>query len=326
MTQQLERNHYIQILEYSKWCPIVLGWITSLVGSWYRDGADVVADVIGLGRGTTYRERPHVRRDVTTDVIDRHRDRQPWIGAVLLMVIAGGILYPPVALGGLLACGLGAFALGLVDGRYWCDWFCPRGSFLDTAVRRFSRGKPAPDVLRHPLFRLAVLLWFMAFVLGIGVVAGWGDPVAMSIPALRLLVVSTVVAVVLGTVFHERTWCLFCPMGTVANAVDRIATALGRDEWTQVTIDAEACIDCHRCQSVCRQQISPNEHTDTELTDHGDVFNLTAGPTGDTRTSPSDVVDHGDCLKCGYCVDECPTGALHVEGSSWFPDSGGSNQ
>lgn len=173
-------------------------------------------------------------------------------------------------------------------------------------------------VLKHPLLRFGMLLWFMFFVFVVGIVASWGNPIAMSVPALRLLLVSTGIAIALGVVYHERTWCLFCPMGTLANAVNRLAKLVGRDVEPQVTIDGEACTDCLRCQSVCRQQIRPNEHKHDELVDHGDVFDLTARPGGNRREPATPAVDHGDCLKCGYCVDECPTGALRFEGEAAF--------
>jgi NAD-dependent dihydropyrimidine dehydrogenase PreA subunit len=41
------------------------------------------------------------------------------------------------------------------------------------------------------------------------------------------------------------------------------------------------------------------------------VFSL-GGPEGATREADG-VVDHGDCLQCSACVEECPTGALSFD-------------
>lgn len=205
----------------------------------------------------------------------------------------------------------GAIGIGLVNGRYWCNWLCPRGSFFDAFLRRISRGKAAPAFFQHPFFRLGWVVWFTVVVVR-GVISADGLA-GMSAPFARLMVMSTGIAVAIGVVFHERAWCMFCPMGTMGNVANRLAKLLGRDVEPQVTIDANACVDCLRCQSVCRQQIEPNEHKFEDLVDHGDFFDLFARPGGTRREPARNAVDHGDCLKCGYCVDECPTGALSFE-------------
>jgi ferredoxin len=133
----------------------------------------------------------------------------------------------------------------------------------------------------------------------------------MAVPFLTMLGVSTLVAVGLGVVYHQRAWCQICPAGTIAHAVHRIAEAFGRDPAPRVEVDAEACLSCGRCGTVCRQEITPGAYGDGEVTDHGDLFSL-SGLEGTERQADG-VVEHGDCLQCAACVEECPVDALSIE-------------
>lgn len=279
------------------------------IASTYRVASALASRLVGTGPAFGQLGQSNRPRETSDEVLKRRQRRQPWLGAFFVGLVVAGWFYPLLASVGVLAMLAGAIGLGLVRGRYWCNWFCPRGSFFDSVLRRVSRGRKAPAFFHHPLFRLGWMLWF-TFVVVTGVASAWGDPAGMSAPFARLMVVSTGIAIVLGVTFHERAWCMFCPMGTMGNMANRLAKLLGRDIERQVIIDPEACVDCRRCHSACRQQIKPNEHKRDQLVDHGDVFALTAGRNGARREPSGDVIDHGDCLKCGYCVDECPTDAL----------------
>jgi ferredoxin len=253
----------------------------------------------------------HVRPEPTDRATERKYDRQRWLGVGFVLLLAGGVVYPPVAVAGIGVCMVGAVGLGARRGRYWCDGFCPRGGLLDTSVRLFSKGRPAPDVLTHPLVRFGVLVAIFANLV-VGIVAAWGDPVGMSMPFVRMLVVSTLAALVLGVTYHERAWCLVCPAGTMANVANRIAELLGRERAPRIAVDDEACVDCGQCTRVCRQEIAPNEYADGQVVDHGDVFDVTADAAGQARDAGGQV-DHGDCMQCGDCVETCPTDALALE-------------
>jgi ferredoxin len=250
------------------------------------------------------------RRDVDDETLRRRRRYQRYLGAGFLALLALATQYPPVAAAGVLGCASAAVAVAAVRGRYYCNWLCPRGGFLDGYVRLFSRGKRTPAWFSHPYVRLGVVV--VAFgLLGAGVLAAWGDPVAMAVPFLTMLGASTLVAVSLGVVYHQRAWCQVCPAGTVAHAADRIAETLGRTDSPRVEVDADACVGCSRCGTVCRQEIRPGAYAEGEVTDHGDVFSP-GGPAGTTREATG-TVDHADCLQCSACVEECPTDALSLE-------------
>jgi ferredoxin len=187
---------------------------------------------------------------------------------------------------------------------------CPRDGFLDSYLRLLSRGRRTPTWFNHPAVRAVVGLLAFGF-LGAGVAAAWGDPLAMTVPFLTMLGVSTLVATVLGVAYHQRAWCQVCPAGTVAHLVHRVAETLGRDPAPRVTVDADACVECGRCGTVCRQEVRPGQYADGEVTDHGDLLSP-GGPAGTPREAGG-VVDHGDCLQCSACVQECPIDALDLD-------------
>jgi len=250
------------------------------------------------------------RRDVDDQTLRRRRRYQRYLGAGFLALLGLAVWYPPVAAAGVLGCASAAVAVAAARGRYYCNWLCPRGGLLDSYVRLFSRGKRTPTWFKHPYVRLGVAV--LAFgLLGAGVFAARGDPLAMTVPFLTMLGVSTLVAVALGTVYHHRAWCQVCPAGTVAHAADRVAEAVGRDDSPRVEVDADACVGCERCATVCRQEIRPGAYAEGEVTDHGNVLDP-GGPAGATR-GVDGTVDHADCLQCSACVEECPTDALSLE-------------
>jgi len=200
------------------------------------------------------------------------------LGFVGLLI--GGWLYYPLGYF-LLVCMAGAMGIGLVKGRYWCDWPCPRGSFLDTVLKRFSFRRKIPAFFRHPVFRAGWLLLLMT-MLTIQLTPVWGDFYKMGKPFVMVLTVTTVVGTIFGLLYHERIWCMFCPMGTMANILGRGKMALQVDE---------SCINCGICEKVCRMQINPGSYRETGL------------------------VTNGDCLKCSYCVESCPQQALGFRGA-----------
>lgn len=208
----------------------------------------------------------------------QNRKVQFWLGIVFLALLVGGWLYPPLGYF-MVFCMVMAMGYGFIKGRYWCDWMCPRGSFLDNFLSYFSRGEEVPRFFRHPAFRigwLVVLMTMLAFRLP----PVWGDWYNMGKPFVMILTMTTAVGLVLGIVYHQRIWCMFCPMGTMANV-------LGRGKLPLLVNDK--CTVCGLCATVCRMQINPGSYRETG------------------------VVAHGDCLKCSRCVERCPKSALRFE-------------
>ena len=114
-------------------------------------------------------------------------------------------------------------------------------------------------------------------MLTINLLPVWGDFYEMGKPFVVILTVTTVVGLVLGIIYHPRIWCMFCPMGTMANWLGKGKMPLNV---------ASNCTSCGTCEKVCRMQINPGLYREA-----GTVW-------------------HGDCLKCSYCVEKCPQRAL----------------
>ncbi len=203
------------------------------------------------------------------------RRPQALLGVALLLLLAGGWLCPPLGYF-MVFCMVMAMGIGALKGRAWCDWMCPRGSFWDSFLSKASRGARVPALFRSTAFRL-LWLGLLMTMLAVNLRPVWGDWYLMGKPFVKILTVTTAVGLVLGAVFHPRIWCMFCPMGTLANWLGR-----GRKP---LSVSA-ACVQCGLCETVCRMRIDPGQYRG------------------------SGVVTHGDCLKCSRCVDRCPKKAL----------------
>lgn len=227
----------------------------------------------------------------------RTRRWQLFLSGAFLVVLGAAVVSPTFGAVGVLGCMTGVVALGVRDGRSWCDGVCPRGGFLDRYLSRVSRRVDAPKWLARPAVRAGVATVVFA-VMAVGLARQWGDPVGMAGVVARLLLVSTVAAVLLGVVYHERAWCLVCPAGTFARVANAVGERLGIDRPT-VTVDPEACIDCGQCGAACRPQLDPSAASGEAVTDGGTA-----------------TLDDGDCFRCGYCVETCPTDALEMDGDA----------
>jgi polyferredoxin len=204
----------------------------------------------------------------------RRETLQKYTSIFLPLVVIGGWFYPPLGYF-LLLCMFGALGLALFNGRSWCDWMCPRGSFYDIVVNRFSRNVIIPSVLKAMWFRIIVLIGLLA-ALSIQVYWAWGDSRAVGLAFVRVLTITTTAGIVLGALFQQRAWCHICPMGTVGNWLSRGKKPLYADE---------KCRDCMLCAKVCPMQLKPYE-------------------------KKSGLMDEGDCIKCSSCIAACPINAL----------------
>lgn len=163
-------------------------------------------------------------------------------------------------------------------GRYWCGNYCPRGSFYDNVIAKISSQKPIPAVFRSKVFRVSVLIIIMS-MFSIQMYFAWGNLPAMGLIFLRIIFVTTIIGIILGIFYHQRTWCSFCPMGTIASFLSGKAKKLNVKS---------SCISCKLCTKTCPLQLEPYH-------DKGLSFK------------------NSDCLKCNRCVEVCPKKALSFE-------------
>lgn len=199
-----------------------------------------------------------------------------WVG--LPLVTIGGWFYP--VLGYLLfGCMIGAVGIAFFRGRAWCDWMCPRGSFFDLMFSKISPKKQIPSFLKSKAFR-SFMLGMIFLVLGTQLYLAWGDLNGMGLAMVRVLTITTTVGILLALLYHPRTWCHICPMGTLGNWISK---------GKQPLMISESCVNCKLCSKACPMQLKPYEFA-------------SEGEKGDR-----------DCIKCSSCVASCPKKALSFE-------------
>jgi polyferredoxin len=195
----------------------------------------------------------------------------PYLGIIVLIVSIGGIFYPKLGYF-LLLVFASLMIIAPFRGRWFCGNLCPRGSFVDFWLAPLSRKLKIPPQFRSMWLRAPIFVVLMGFmVFRIIQTDGIVDRIGMVFVTLCIL--TTSIAILFGVIIAPRTWCSFCPMGTLQRA-------MGGKKY-QLKVDTEKCIDCKKCQKVCPMQL----------------------PVIEIRDDP-------DCIKCGRCIEACPKQAL----------------
>lgn len=218
-----------------------------------------------------------------------------WI--VTLAVAIGGQFYSPL---GLLVpfIMLALMGMSVFRGRYWCGNYCPHGSFFDFILAPLSRKVKIPKLFISKIFIGLFFLFFMyklssRFVTvfqnlnNISVFEGVG----MIFSATYLTVLA--VGGLLALVFSPRTWCQFCPMGTIQTIIYKLGKATGIARAKDVNITSEypwRCVACAKCARVCPMQLRPY-----------------AGIAEDARQFTDER-----CIRCRACIDSCPVKILSL--------------
>jgi polyferredoxin len=177
-------------------------------------------------------------------------------------------------------CMLLGIGMSLRKGRKWCNWYCPRGSFYDALISSVSPKKDIPEIFKKIYFRVIIIFVLMT-VMTVNLVLRWPDVNKMGVVFVVMLTVTTILGMVLAIIFHQRSWCTICPIGTMANLVGRNKSVL--------KINSEKCIECKLCSKVCPVQIKPYLY----------------------KKEGVQPMKDRDCLKCGLCIAACPTKALN---------------
>lgn len=199
---------------------------------------------------------------------------------IIIIYLAVGIFYPIIGLLALI-CMIAPVSFAIRRGRWWCGNACPRGNLYDRVLSRYSPHRPIPAFVRTRGFRtFMVLLIFTVF--GVQMYHAWGDWNAAGRVFWNIIFITTVVGVILSFIYAPRTWCSFCPMGTLSSWVTPQAGHLP-DNYRRVIVGEGCTTRCKLCSAVCPMQLKPYE---SKNTDEGLL--------------------HPDCLKCGRCAAGCP--------------------
>lgn len=177
-----------------------------------------------------------------------------------------------------IICMVAPILVSFFKGRYWCGNLCPRGNFYDNIVSKFSNTKKVPNILKSKLFRVMVII-IMMIIFGAGIKANWGNLYGIGMVFYRMIVLTTIIGVGLSFFYNQRTWCHFCPMGTMASYVARLRKS------KRVLRVSPSCVSCKICEKKCPLGLVPYDYK-------------------------GDILSHPDCIQCGKCVNVCPKNAI----------------
>lgn len=199
---------------------------------------------------------------------------------ILLVYLVVGYFYPVI---GFLAviCMVAPVAFAMKRGRWWCGNACPRGNFYDRVLAKYSPHKPIPAFVRTNGFRIFMVM-FIFTMFGIQVYRAWGDWNNIGQVFWTIILITTIVGITLSFIYAPRTWCSFCPMGTLSAWVTPRSGKLPGN-YRRIMIEEKCTTKCKLCSSVCPMQLKPYE----------------------SRNNVNGFL-HPDCIKCGRCVKGCP--------------------
>jgi len=210
----------------------------------------------------------------------RHYETKgPSLYWIIFAYIIIGWFYPIIGLLALI-CMIGPVVTSIWKGRYWCGHICPRGNMYDRLLSKYSPHRPIPRFVRTFGFRLFMVFFiFTMFGIQLSFAQSWAD---VGRVFWTIIVMTTIVGIILSFIYAPRTWCSFCPMGSISRWVAPKKAPLPK-AFTRVHV-SDACEEkCKMCARVCPMQLTPYESRGNQL---GYL--------------------HPDCLKCGKCSKVCP--------------------
>ena len=212
---------------------------------------------------------------------------------IIFAYIVIGWFFPII---GLLAfiCMVGPVMTSIWKGRWWCGHACPRGNMYDRLLSKYSPHREIPKFVRTFGFRLFMVFFiFGMFGIQLTLTVPWGEGgLAMWSGIGRvfwtIIVMTTVVGVILSFIYAPRTWCSFCPMGSLSCWVAPKKAPLPKP-FTNIHVRSEYEEKCKMCARVCPMQLTPYDSRSQEI---GYL--------------------HPDCLKCGKCTKACPSKIMEL--------------
>lgn len=218
----------------------------------------------------------------TTNIKNKINKRHmvQWLLLPIIFIVIGfgwkyawlGFFVPLVMLIGII--------VACFNGRYVCGNLCPRGAFYDRLVSYISPQRPIPSILRNMLLRWIVLILLM----GLMIYRLYQNPFSLEHWGKvfwLMCTMTTLLGLVLALFIRARTWCAFCPIGTLGKIIGE------KQSRSSLTLDSKKCLGCKLCEKVCPMnlQIISKEKT---------------------------LFPNADCIKCLECVAKCPRKALSI--------------
>lgn len=148
------------------------------------------------------------------------KPKKSYAWSLLVLFLILGWIFPVIGIIALVC--MAAPVVAIVSGkRKWCALFCPRGIFSDVVLARITRNKRAPAILTSNYFKLGFLIFLTANLI-LGIINAGGNIAAIGLVFVRLVSLTTAVAIILGYVYSQRMWCGFCPMGFLATQAIKV--------------------------------------------------------------------------------------------------------
>ena len=190
--------------------------------------------------------------------------------------------------------------VGVLLGRFVCGFLCPFGWFQELLhkipFKKFSTKKLKPlRFMKYGILLVFVILlpllvtnalgmgdpYFCKYICPQGVLEG-AIPLSLANVSIRAALgklftwkFGILLIVVLLSLMFYRPFCKWiCPLGAVYALFNRVSLL-------QMKVDADKCVGCGKCESVCKMDVDVRKHP-----------------------------NHAECIRCGACVKACPTEAI----------------
>lgn len=132
----------------------------------------------------------------------------------------------------------------------YCNNYCGRGQLLELLGSKFSKNKPIPKFLKTKWFRYGFLIFFLAMFVNmlfstylvfngtntlkevitllwtfklpwnfndLSTVTPWISQFAFGF--YSLMITSTLLGIITMLLYKPRSWCVYCPMGTMTQGI-----------------------------------------------------------------------------------------------------------
>ena len=191
--------------------------------------------------------------------------------------------------------------LGVLLGRFICGFLCPFGWLQELLhkipTKKFSTKKLKPlTYLKYAVLLVMVVLlpvlvvndvgmgnpFFCKYLCPQGVLEG-AIPLSLANSGIRAALgklftwkLSILLTVIVLSILFYRPFCKWlCPLGAFYALLNKVSLF-------QMKVDNDKCVSCGKCAKFFKMYV-------------------------DVTKTPN----HTECIRCGMCVNACPTGAVH---------------
>ena len=179
-----------------------------------------------------------------------------WIATILYLVL--GLFNIVFAWLGLICFLVPLFMSFTKMNKSYCNRYCGRGQLLELLGRKLSRKKPMPIFLKSKWFRYGFLIFFMSTFINMVFVTTlvfrnltslkevitlfWTFKLPWTIASVNgitpwvlqfafgfysMMLTSTLLGIITMVLYKPRSWCVYCPMGTMTQGICLIKERTG---------------------------------------------------------------------------------------------------